>query len=901
VAEHRTRATDAHTQPRTARPPAPAPARPGPTAAPVAPLAPALLRDARLTGRGNAPVRQAGLLQMQRTQGNRATRRLAAPLARRAAPPAARPAVQRLIMRDRVPQTQEQVEEILSAEKIMVEPAMKSTLRLMIGSPYQYSMIKVVTAAQGGLRGLNELFRNPPLPASALPTPKPLVPATPPLSSEPSPPPLLSGGRPLSGSSSPLPPVLDSAPVPPPALLPPAPSPVLAPKVIETLKTALRGPMRTHLAGKSVDEIGALLGTPVAQLPESEDWYKLFLGMLELGVISAESVVLRDGAWRWLRDQKDTFIHALQFTPAGRLMTAVAQAPDATILVDLLRAAGGADMQHIQLALTSASGPARARASTVLNELADTRPGSGVLFWAQWGKFALFPATQTRVALALTTNPAALREVLSTVYPTTLVPVLAVLKANPAGWALVREQAQALVARDKIEKDLPAPARQALQGITEFGVNIAAEESRGGVWGPGLHARLQQVLGQLPASHVANNEFIASIRLGEPPEDLARGPLSQASFFSGAPQERVLNVTKPAAKGMSSSMRWMASKLTGAVMDENGVPTDESYLAATKGGHWLRAMEMAINPGYMSPTNSKALFGKGNLLSSEGTTMFDWTILHEMGHAVDAKINFSGTVGRRAEFGGWQTYDSRADAVVAMLAAAGVVGYPDELPAKIDSTLQATADWEARVAKAKEENKPVPAKSSAPPAIKAVLESGANPVGKWVTAQAPAIKTKVNAVVEAVKVGGGGASWMEDNGGGKVLGGRLFHEDQYGSWVSYLAAHRTNRLSNYQFSSPGEWFAEAYAAYYDRNKGLQAELQAKQAALYAWFDFYLGKKREGDEAETLTSAEAMEAVPQRERAIQPEEGTPPPARERSGGRGDPTPPPRVVNDGHLGH
>src|SRR5689334_5002822 len=54
--------------------------------APVSPLseaplavpassAPALLSDPHIEGRGNAPVRQAALQQMQRTYGNRATQR----------------------------------------------------------------------------------------------------------------------------------------------------------------------------------------------------------------------------------------------------------------------------------------------------------------------------------------------------------------------------------------------------------------------------------------------------------------------------------------------------------------------------------------------------------------------------------------------------------------------------------------------------------------------------------------------------------------------------------------------------------------------------------------------------------------------------------------------------------
>jgi hypothetical protein len=74
------------------------------------------------------------------------------------------------------------------------------------------------------------------------------------------------------------------------------------------------------------------------------------------------------------------------------------------------------------------------------------------------------------------------------------------------------------------------------------------------------------------------------------------------------------------------------------------------------------------------------------------------------------------------------------------------------------------------------------------------------------------------------------------------IGGRIYQVDQYGTWVSYLRSARERALSNYQFSTSHEWFAEAYAAFYDPNPAPRGQLsqpvrdwfQDELPALTAW-------------------------------------------------------------------
>lgn len=72
--------------------------------------------------------------------------------------------------------------------------------------------------------------------------------------------------------------------------------------------------------------------------------------------------------------------------------------------------------------------------------------------------------------------------------------------------------------------------------------------------------------------------------------------------------------------------------------------------------------------------------------------------------------------------------------------------------------------------------------------------------------------------------------------GGTALGGRIYQEAYSGDWWSYSQATRARKVSTYQFRAPGEWFAEAYAAYYQPSTHKGEFLERVDAATKAWFD-----------------------------------------------------------------
>lgn len=64
---------------------------------------------------------------------------------------------------------------------------------------------------------------------------------------------------------------------------------------------------------------------------------------------------------------------------------------------------------------------------------------------------------------------------------------------------------------------------------------------------------------------------------------------------------------------------------------------------------------------------------------------------------------------------------------------------------------------------------------------------------------------------------GNNALYTFDDGGPLVAcsPARIFQKDEYDVWCSYLKSARQHAVSNYQFASAEEWFAEAYAAYFN--------------------------------------------------------------------------------------
>lgn len=159
---------------------------------------------------------------------------------------------------------------------------------------------------------------------------------------------------------------------------------------------------------------------------------------------------------------------------------------------------------------------------------------------------------------------------------------------------------------------------------------------------------------------------------------------------------------------------------------------------------------------------------------------FNFTALHEVGHAIDDAANFMGSRRGDDRFGGWLT-SSAEDAAAA---AADKFGYDKDYIVKVLANKGKPLD---------EDDRP-DAPGVETPQRRQAREAAEN----WC----------------ALVVQGGNLWWKGSKIADAEIGGRVYQEAYSNQWYSYPAAARKQGITGYQFRSPGEWFAELYAAFY---------------------------------------------------------------------------------------
>ena len=158
---------------------------------------------------------------------------------------------------------------------------------------------------------------------------------------------------------------------------------------------------------------------------------------------------------------------------------------------------------------------------------------------------------------------------------------------------------------------------------------------------------------------------------------------------------------------------------------------------------------------------------------------FDWSTLHEVGHSLDHRHGFMAARHGQSAFGGWTEYGG------------DLLRVADKLIAEFHYDRVYCAELLAGgVAPA------------APPAPDGVAQAEWNQrrlrLAQWV-----------------VDARTGRSPWQTGalSASLTLRTGEIIHEAYAGQWVGYPAAERTKGISGYQFRSPGEWFAELYAAH----------------------------------------------------------------------------------------
>jgi hypothetical protein len=193
--------------------------------------------------------------------------------------------------------------------------------------------------------------------------------------------------------------------------------------------------------------------------------------------------------------------------------------------------------------------------------------------------------------------------------------------------------------------------------------------------------------------------------------------------------------------------------------------------------------------------------GRGAGTAPINMNVFNSTLRHEIGHAVDRQLGIMATWGRQDSAGNWITYSSAAEFVDAIIAAGGGLGtaaaprhgYP---AADVDVYRQAMINA-------------VTNDQAFQTALVALKPTATVP---------PPDAGPITAVYQRNRFTGNGDGPWYNPGNWRAQGGRNFQKaypGDMGSLYSFKDSIRASRgVTRYQWRAPGEWFAEVYQVYY---------------------------------------------------------------------------------------
>lgn len=188
--------------------------------------------------------------------------------------------------------------------------------------------------------------------------------------------------------------------------------------------------------------------------------------------------------------------------------------------------------------------------------------------------------------------------------------------------------------------------------------------------------------------------------------------------------------------------------------------------------------------------------------------LLPWAFRHEFGHSIDKLLQFSNRFAGHPMFGGWVCYRSQKD-------------FKHDLVQDILTGMGSRIDLRAH---------------EVPPKLQAVADEIErhlfDPDGFHRRSTQRAILAKIEEIEEAVfrhdfkwvlavLEGGFKQPWLQSNPHlMSVIDGRIYSwSNLYSQWCSFSLDSYTRRVSNYQFCSPVEWFAEYYSARYGQHSG----------------------------------------------------------------------------------
>ncbi|WP_437658373.1 hypothetical protein [Sorangium sp. So ce1182] len=330
----------------------------------------------------------------------------------------------------------------------------------------------------------------------------------------------------------------------------------------------------------------------------------------------------------------------------------------------------------------------------------------------------------------------------------------------------------------------------------QYALQIGPDEDTGGAhFSHKMLDHIEKALGDLPPEHVTGSPTLRKI---------IRDISSEQAASAYDELTDTINIVNPPKvptfiySRLNRRWNWQRKRMDrGAIRDYDGVNKEQDRaLGITEGRH--------------------VMGGTSDVLANG--SLIKWTMRHEIGHSIDKLIDWKGNHASDPRFGGWKVHSDTRDTeevARAILDKAGITD--DEANSETDgvSLLQRFASFL---------HAPSRRKDMTP------LEDFPDDAAS----EDPGLKKKLEKAVDTVKFAMA-QPWTLDDGGASRLevDGRIYQVDHYDQWVSYSADARNNAVSNYQFSTPAEWFAETYASYYDPNPAPRAQLTQQVRDFFA--------------------------------------------------------------------
>ncbi len=329
-----------------------------------------------------------------------------------------------------------------------------------------------------------------------------------------------------------------------------------------------------------------------------------------------------------------------------------------------------------------------------------------------------------------------------------------------------------------------------------YGIRIGPpQRSAGPHFSDTMLDRIEAALKTLPPADLGPNAYLQAITLDEDAK-------SSASVYD--PYTASIGMVRPEIPGTGvrlSQRLWAklnrGNALQRWLMDLGAMSGYEGISAAASLGIGRRSRHVMAGVS--------DVLAHGNLI--------EWTVRHEVGHAADRLAEWSPMAGQE-RFGGWKIHHD-VDVARAALTRAELIPEYEQAQNELSAILKAET-------------------------VRQNSAGQKSNLHGFLTRLRPQslddseFSRKSKMLIKFVRLAVAQPWTLDDGGAGTLdVNGRIYQLDHYDEWVSYFAAQRRYAVSNYQFSSPDEWFAEAYAAYHDPKQGVRDRLHPDAQA---WFE-----------------------------------------------------------------